>query len=327
VNQYRSRLASSFFVALAFSVSVTAGCAPSVGSTCDEPAARTPYFREGSGEPAYPGQALLNVYCAGCHNTPGGFGVPVGLEMTLPLVTSTDTGGVDQMRALRANQSIVHGNRDLIYQQVLSGSMPPRNFVGSSVTYADRAGVELPGIHTEEGRDMLRNWLACGSPVVERTAPIACTANGMCPLTNFCDTEDGVCVGVGDVVPPAGTVDCATPEATFAWIYPCIIQENCAGAPCHVGGTAGGLAMPDIDTAFTNLTTGGPNAMSGAECMGQEDYVVDGMPDNSLLIHKLEGVDETGAAVCELRMPVGPVLSDSEIELIRMWIMNSAPRE
>jgi hypothetical protein len=85
--------------------------------------------------------------------------------------------------------------------------------------------------------------------------------------------------------------------------------------------------MGTIDQAYTALTTGAPSAASDRACMGQADYVVRGMPEASLLIHKLEGVDAAGLPVCGSRMPIGPLLSTEQIDLIREWITVGAPRE
>lgn len=299
------------------------GCSPTVGTECDEDAARTPYFRAGDGAPAYPGQALLLDYCQSCHNDPGGFGAPQGLEMDANIVTLGGAEGVEQARRLLARQATIHRNRDAIYGQVVGGTMPPRGFADAPPTYADADGDPLPGIRTPEAHAMLRNWLACGSPVVERTAPLAqpCSANVDCAVTNFCDLATGQCVGVGDVVPPQGSIDCMTPEPTWSWIYPCVVQTSCAGAACHVGGSAGGLSMPSIGEAHAALVNMGPStAAMGGACEGQEPYVVPGDADNSLLVHKIEGMDETGAMVCGNRMPIGPALSTEQIDTIRMWI-------
>lgn len=300
-------------------------CSPSVGDSCDEDAARTPYYRTSDGAPAYPGQALLLENCASCHNDPGAYGAPAGMELDAALVTSGGDDGIQQARKLLARQATIHRQRDLIHGSVVSGAMPPPGYAVTSSNYENAAGVELPTLDTEEGREMLRNWLACDSPVVERTAPLAqaCSAPSDCVVTNFCDSATSQCVGVGDVVPARGSVDCNTPEANWPWIYNCVMVDSCAGAACHIGGAAGGLAMDTMESAFDALVGVGPGPMT-LSCAGEEDYVVPNEPDVSLLVHKIEGMDETGAPACGQRMPIGPELPAEEIEAIRMWIMDGA---
>ncbi|MDQ3036182.1 MAG: hypothetical protein M3Y87_27525 [Myxococcota bacterium] len=320
-----------------------AACSPTVGDTCDEDLARTPYYRTADGAPAYPGQALLLENCASCHNDSGleaddpateqdesarvgTYGAPLGLEMNLGLVTAADDAGLQQARRLLARQATVHRHRDLIYSQVVSGAMPPRGFVPENSLYVDAAGAPMPGIRTPEGQELLRNWLACDSPVVERTTAVAqpCTAHADCPVTNFCDSATSQCVGVGDVVPSLGTVDCEVPEPTWQWVYPCVMVASCSGAICHVGGASGGLAMDTIDSAYDALVNAGPSPAPNACAAATEPYIEPGMPEASLLIHKLDGVDDAGETVCGSRMPVGVPLTPEQDDALRMWIMDGA---
>ncbi len=298
------------------------GCKPTVGLECDEDAARAPVYRVGDGQPAYPGQALLLDNCATCHSEglERRLGAPFGLDFDARLVQASGADGVAQAQRLRRIQGTIHRHRDGIHEQVVSGAMPPRNFVPESSAYVDADGVELPALRTPEGQEMLRNWLACGSPVVERTEAIAmpCGANADCEVTNFCDTAEGQCVGVGDVVAPRG----GALQARWSSIYPAIVMTSCAGAACHVGGSAGGLAMPDAATAYTNLVGAGPSA-SGA-CVGGSAYVVAGDPAGSLLMQKVDGVGAAGGPLCGTRMPIGPPLTTEQSDALRAWIMNGA---
>lgn len=69
--------------------------------------------------------------------------------------------------------------------------------------YALLSGESLPNVQTPEAQEILRNWLACGAPIVEATtaAPMACLADVDCPVTGICDSATSTCVEVGDVVP------------------------------------------------------------------------------------------------------------------------------
>jgi hypothetical protein len=303
-----------------------AGCAPTVGSRCDDAAARVPYYRAGDGLPAYTGQALLLAHCGFCHNDPGSFGVPQGLEFDAIPVTATGEEGIAQARRLLARQATIHRHRDSIYQQVVGGQMPPRNFTEPAGMWANERGDPLPAIRDPRAHEMLRNWLACGSPVVERTEPVVmpCTSDAECVVTNLC-MDTGQCRGVGDVVPRRGQVDCSAPEPTWPWIYVCVVTRSCAGAACHVGGNAGGYTLPDAATGYRNTVGVAPGASSAA-CMGAPSYVVPADPDGSLLVHKLEGTDAMGRPVCGLRMPLGgDPIDAATIEVIRQWIRMGAP--
>ena len=96
-------------------------------------------------------------------------------------------------------------------------------------------------------------------------------------------------------------------------------RQMCVGCHTAVGrGPAGGL----------NLTA--PNsyaALVGVRSVTKpsEVRVVPGEPDNSYLIHKLEG----RADIVGLRMPrtQGPFLTDGQILIIKRWIENGAPND
>lgn len=329
-----------------------AGCKPSIGGTactssgggadggtatgvmcvrtdepgCDDLAeeqSRLVVYRDGNGEPAYAGQALLLEHCATCHHQGEGirFGAPAGLEYDPFLVTGTDADTREgQTRHLQRAQNSVHRTREGVYEQVVGGAMPPRNRVlAGESTYTFEDGTRLFGIRDPRAHEILRHWLSCGSPMVESSTavPVACESDSECTITNFCVIEPtgNSCLGVGDVVPPRAT------EMLPQWssIYPGIIATSCAGAACHVGGAAGGLRMDDAASGYDALVGVSPGPMT-LSCAGEGAYVIAGDADNSLLIHKVEGVDEAGAAVCGLRMPIGPLLSTEQIDLIRMWI-------
>jgi hypothetical protein len=312
--------ALAFTLPLALLLLVTA-CSPTVQGPCDEELARRPYY-DPDGAPAYFGQALITAECAICHFERGARGATAGMELDLPLVAEVGEAAVGPMRHLRARQSTVHAHRDLVYQQVLAGTMPPRG-VMPVVRYVDADGEPMPSSREPGAHELLRNWLACGAPVVERTEAIACITDADCPLTASCDLDRDQCIGVGDVVARLGEgVDCSAPEPTFAWIYPCVLSRSAAAlgcSGCHVGAELGGLSLPDIDTAYTTLTTGAPDAAS--MCAGHGPYVVPSSPETSLLFLKL-----SEAPPCGGRMPAAP-LPDEEIELIRAWIAAGAPRD
>lgn len=298
-----------------------AGCAATVGSDCDEDRARTPVYDSG-GNPAYPGQALINGACTQCHAEGLRMrrGAPAGLDFNLTLVTATDAATAEeQARLLLRTQGIVHRHRDLIYGQVAGGAMPPPDTVAIEISgfeYED--GTALPGLASAEGQEELRNWLACGSPLVERTAvsPMPCSTNADCNVTRFCDTSMGQCVGVGDVVASRGVAI----DPQWSTIHPFIIT-TCATAGCHdATSRQSGLDLSDRAMAYTALTSTAPGAMS-ISCGGSTaNYVVPGMPDESLFLSKVE----SDTPLCGSRMPFGMPLSETQLTAIRQWIMMGA---
>ena len=85
---------------------------------------------------------------------------------------------------------------------------------------------------------------------------------------------------------------------------------------CHSGAAArNNLHLDDAQTSYDNLV--GVRATEYAVLF----RVAAGDPDNSYLIHKLEGTQEVGS-----RMPLnGPYLDTETIGVIRQWITDGAP--
>lgn len=85
---------------------------------------------------------------------------------------------------------------------------------------------------------------------------------------------------------------------------------------CHSGATArNGLRLDDAQTSYDNLVNVRATEFPALF------RVEPGNPDDSYLIHKLEGTQEVGD-----RMPLGqPPLSAETIAVIRDWITQGAP--
>lgn len=99
------------------------------------------------------------------------------------------------------------------------------------------------------------------------------------------------------------------------------VQEEVFGAICilcHVGGAAPlGLRLDSEDNSF--------NFLVGVASIEQSTLqrVNPGNPDESYIVHKVEGRAGIGGG----QMPLGLTpLSDDNIQLIRDWIANGAPR-
>ena len=84
-----------------------------------------------------------------------------------------------------------------------------------------------------------------------------------------------------------------------------------------MSGTAGGLEMPDVNTAYEHLVD---VDVASTKCPG-EIRVVSGDPDASQLVQVLEGT-----SACIKPMPLGrDPMSTENIALIRAWIEAVAP--
>ena len=103
-------------------------------------------------------------------------------------------------------------------------------------------------------------------------------------------------------------------QATLASIQANVFTPSCAVAGCH-GGAAAQLGLR-LDPGFS-----AGNLVNVASPLNSSLVrVVPGRPDQSFLIHKLEGTQTLGD-----RMPQGgPFLTQSEIDNIRLWIANGA---
>jgi len=308
-----------------------AGCEAELGGSCDdatravaETVACTPELNV-----QYAGQALVNGTCAGgfCHSIDAvnddtlpdvdqrnlRRGVPGGFNFDLRHATTAD-----ELDQLRSNRAYILEHAGEFYASVESGDMPREGAnvppVDSDQGVVAATGEGLPTLETEAGRAILRAWLICGAPVVERT-----TSDPPAPGTP-----------VGD---PLDASLCAQPDPTFDSLFTVIIRGSCAVEGCHAGvppdGSAptGMMLLDPNDPALSYANLVGVDAM-GVECGdGARRRVVAGDPDASLLIQKLEGNGTPDGAECGDRMPQGgPYLRDSTIAVFREWIAAGALR-
>lgn len=300
----------ALFFALA---SVLAACEPELGE-CDAEAAIAVAYDRATGMPAYEGQALLVSSCgygAFCHGADATdrerFGVPRGLELDVRI--AAEDGSVDEAAIARLRHGrfrAVQEARAILHTLDL-GTMPPDGELSRMVAsgapvyvHASDAGLEpLPSVDTPGGREIVRNWLACGAPVVERPAP----------------REDGAHAVVVPalVLPPV--------EPTWDSIFRDVLAaRGCAGALCH-GGTEAGFRVTDPASTYDALVG---RAASGKDCEGMGTLVVPGDPDASLFLQKLSArADEQ---VCGRPMPIGGLpLRDEDLAAVRSWIEAGAP--
>jgi len=218
-----------------------AGCQTDLGP-CDVQAARSIVYTDDSlGSPAYAGQALIIQSCGSgsyCHaaSATDRLGVPAGLDFDLRLATTAE-----ETERLRDDQWTVYRFRDSIYEEVRHGYMPP-GAVGAEVAAAGPRYRDLPPLDSAEARSVLRNWLSCGVPVVERMAD---------------DRPPGV-EPVGAIVAPSPTVDASScaqglevcqqmcvdttsdPANCGTCDLACSGSEVCYDGGCLAGGCPGG---------------------------------------------------------------------------------------
>jgi hypothetical protein len=258
------------------------GCAPTVGprAGCDELAAHAIVYRL-DGRPAYVGQALLVQTCGAeagaCHSSDATgaarYGTPFGLDFD---VVPLRDDGVEELARLANAQATAHRHRNRIWASVLDGTMPPgpegARHVASAyyVDITEDAEVPMPGLETAEAREALRNWLACGAPIIERFAPPRmprhCERDEDCPVSAVCDRSVEECAGVGDMV---AALDVRY-EADFPSIYDRILRPSCADveAGCHGEAPRAELDLSSMDAALTALTsaTAPTDPATGALC-------------------------------------------------------------
>lgn len=105
-------------------------------------------------------------------------------------------------------------------------------------------------------------------------------------------------------------------QPTLSSIQTNIFGPICAQAGCHVGASAQqGLMLDSVDNSFQDLveiaSTEAPSILR----------VDPGNPDNSYLVHKIEG----RSTIVGAQMPLNqPALSGPQITAIRTWIQNGA---
>lgn len=289
-------------------------CQTDVGP-CDERLARRPVWDD-FGSPAYEGQAIFLQSCgfgAFCHapDIPreDRFGVPAGFDWDLRSFGNTAEVDLEAVDHLRRMHTRALADRVLIWRSVESGRMPVSGAAGkvvaeSAPSYfrASASGLEpIPQLDSREGRELFRNWLACDLPIVERSVspdPVA----GYTPV--------GAVVSEAEVEPLA---------PNWNDIYTRLIDRRCATSACHGIAEAGDL---DLSTSAVSLMEMIDVEAQDEKCeMTNARLIVPGDADASLLIWKLEGVDDTGAPVCGRTMPIGGArVREESIMAIRAWI-------
>ncbi|MDB4973137.1 MAG: hypothetical protein JWN48_1478 [Myxococcaceae bacterium] len=322
----RSR-AGAAILTLAIIWSASSGCGEGVGPCHDPLQGRQPVIV--NNVVMYGGQAIVIKACAtGCHSSSARGaarnGAPAGLDFDLLADTTTTAVTMNekgesiaklkpaQVAGLRERRKVIYDQRDEIWQQVSAGLMPPQGkFVSfqklssifSSVkTDACSRNKAYASIATDSSREVLRNWLACGVPIVESNSrvvekPRVSGAEGYqypsCERATSSEAEE----------PPVVSLESLLEGAL----------SSCSA--CHPI-----LSEPDfssIDKLRTSLLE------SSTVICNDKPYLTSGSPEQSFLYDVLAKADPgCGTA----RMPSGgPFLSDSDLRLVAKWIAAGIP--
>lgn len=311
---------------LLLSLLATACAVEPVGS-CDPDDARRVVYTE-DGEPAFEGQALMIASCGGggfCHSDAAigeaRLGAPVGLNYDVRLAATSAEPEFEESQRLRRDLSRALSDRESIWFQVNQLLMPPggeanASFEDAAPVYEHRnlrTGQRRPMLPLTDpaAREVLRNWLACDLPVVERTVPLRLLEDG----------EE-------ELAPVGFTVESQEEPLEPRWddIYPRYIARRCASGSCHDDDApAAELDLSTSESALANLLAQDAFTGPSSECSDAGALLEPGAPEGSLLFLKLRGTDAEGARVCGTRMPQsGGGLSTQSLNAIEQWITDGA---
>jgi hypothetical protein len=288
--------------ALVALVSTVAGCAEDLG-TCQMNAA-TQVVYASNGTPYYAGQALIQASCAEgvCHSAyaenANRKGAPHGLNFDLaPLTSASSTANVD---ALRDGITHVRDHAGSLWGEIAAETMPPGeagNRGDQEWKALDKDGkpqvTPLTNIKSDVSKSTVRNWLACGAPLVAGVTGAGAPAESL-----------------GDLVTPLETGGGATFEAVYNRVL-----SSCK--TCHPGAIKVDIDFSSQATAFATLVDkpafagGAPGACGTAT----QKLVTPGKCEESLLYLKLRPNPPCGD-----QMPLGQPLPDADVQLLCDWI-------
>lgn len=257
-----------------------AGCGNELGK-CDKEAAQELVYGRGN-LVATKGQALIHDSCgqgATCHASAAEgkarHGAPHGLNF--------------DMLPRASGLARVLEERESIWDTIQSGLMPPKGFAlgdGDWTFSVARSSDEsrLPSLTSDEGKAAVRNWLACGAPIVQETRIPGWATPGS---------------GVGD--------------GSWSDLHTNLIAPRCATAGCHDSRSAsvsGSLDLSERCAARLALLKAGP---CGEVRVKPGDAA-------SLLVDKI--ASETPR--CNARMPPSGAFSEAETASVRAWVVAGA---
>ena len=284
-------------------VAVTvAGCAEDLG-TCQMNAA-TQVVYASNGTPYYAGQALVQASCAEgvCHSAyaenANRKGAPHGLNFDVAPLTSASSPA--NVSALRDGISHVRDYASSLWGEIAAETMPPGeagNRGDQQWMALDTEGnpqpTPLTNIKADVAKSTVRNWLACGAPLVAGTTDAVPEAQALGSLVAPLKSEGG---------------------ATFESVYNTVLS-SCK--TCHPGAIAVDIDFTSQATAFNTLVGKAPFAGGAPGACGSvtQKLVTPGNCQESLLYLKLKANPPCGD-----QMPLGQPLPEADIQLLCDWI-------
>lgn len=335
--RWRWRRAAFAIGALSIVCAAMGGCRAELGECDEREASKIVFIATDSpadprrGVPMFAGQALMVTSCGGdrfCHSSADiapdlRYGVPDGLSLDPSLACYDANGCTEEERArLAAEQARIFEMSREILRSVRRGSMPPKGTpvleerterivdIGTSMQL--EGAEEVPPIGTREGDEILRNWLACGAPVVEFAALPAGGRPG-----DPCEQEEG---SVGEC--RRRVYEPVAPDPTWSSIYEDVIRPLC-GISCH-GPTPpnfiqeSGLDLSEKDRAYEALID---EVAKGRDCTGMGTLIIPGNSNDSLFMDKLEPTPLCGDPMPSLGLTLDPAILD----VLAEWIDRGAP--
>jgi hypothetical protein len=324
--------------------------------TIEGPAAFDLVYRLTDGLPMYEGQALVQSTCgdgAFCHaplatgadriGAPAGLNFDVSLACVGPVTDCQTPPYEERVSRLQGEQSNVQSSAEGMMQEMREGAMPPGEAgrrVRNTIPWLRPDGTELPSIESDDGREIVRNWLACQAPVVGRTEIAPSEDDQLEPCGS--PDDEVTCIYSG----PAGEL----PEPQWSEIYWSIVFIRCV--ECHgpendnvdqnpdnpLGGEIPGgkdtsaleklnLTGNDV-TNTTNWPTEswsavvGVSASTAGPCAGQGFLVEASNSASSIMVEKMRG-EQT----CGLWMPLGGLLPSPQVDVVAEWVELGAPND
>ena len=298
------------------------GCAPDLGA-CDSAAALEVVYTS-DGTPAFAGQGLVNQSCGGgafCHSrgaSPAArHGAPHGMDFDLTLASLSTDLNQEEIDRLGRDQLAILRMADEVHSQVGLGLMPPSGAMSGAVLASlpryDRVGADgtsfapLPSADSPAGQEILRNWLICGAPVVERTQERLEGDNTVGFTVEVCNRR---CVDPSwpDIVSQILGPSCALSQCHDA-------EEPVEGLDLSVSDPGDAAALEQLHATLLAGTPQGELCVTSPS--SETPFVVPGTADGSSLYRKLrpELLD------CGALMPLsGSTLSQQRLCAIREWI-------
>jgi hypothetical protein len=177
------------------------------------------------------------------------------------------------MERLREDLATARRFRHEILREVQRGEMPPGE-AGRAVVEASPRYRDLPALDEPAGREILRNWLACDLPIVERTADDR--PPGEEPIGAIVPPRPG-----GGVVCGPGLADCgglcvataSDPQHCGGCDVVCAPEQVCAGSctsACPGATTVCGRSCVDTNTSPLHCGDCDRSCPAGSVCSAGE---------------------------------------------------------